>query len=902
MTPATPTFSQIKAQVAAIRRKIPDAQIVGIRASGRWTGDRYKQDGADTYLIEQCDSPLAIRMALRESIDERTIKILITSLDGSDLGNDILVRLAKQRLFSIEGWEIVKSLFQAQIVDPRLTQHHWIAEYLMDWVPIDGYPPVSGGFLDAETVWTILLGHGIGLTVDRPDLLSILKWSIDAENIDRYRATPLIFREAIVDWLSGLAGPTVKAVFKCIVANEQPDALPIGLAARVVFHPEVGGRLDRAIGKMEERYLGGTSPNQGMLDRWSAAAAEVVCLQIMDQTQKQRLLKRADEILQEIGAESFSHLSNASPLGFDQRLARFGKCLQSALTHGVPELLEELARLYQAILEHDRASCECRRLERVDMAIRLVRWLFTAKESQSAQPRSLAEAIAYQIDEGSFLDWARLSLRSGDPVRELSEAYTTLFKQIAAIREKQSHQFAELLRDWTAIGSTGEAVIPVEQILESVVAPLVTHTPVLLIVMDGMSMSICRELLTDILAKHDWVSLCQEGHVSAIMAGLAAIPSVTQVSRASLLCGHLSLGNLTKEKGGFASHPALLAHCRNGFPPVLFHKTSLREKDFDLLLADEVRKTIATPQYRVVGVVINAVDDYLLKGEQIDTHWSLDEIKVLSTLLHEASLSQRLVIFLSDHGHVIEYRTQGKSSEGGERWRFDDGQPEDNEFQLSGTRVVIPESKTLIAPWTERFRYGAKKNGYHGGITPQEMVVPIAVLCSTASYPAGWVEAPVDTPSWWEEATLKKVSEMLDSPDIESVKLFLAPIFDSANRLIPDEQMGFRQQVPEWLTALLTSPIYHAQKKLAGRLAPVDDVFIKVLVALNNQGGKITPTMLARSVGCPSTKVQELLTVLQRILNIEGYAILTYNRSLDLVELNQELLCQQFNLLNHLPK
>ena len=484
MTPAAPTFSQIKAQVAAIRQKIPDARAIGIHASGRWTGDRHKQDGAETYLIEQCDSPLAVRIVLREHVDDQTIKVLITNLEESDLGNDVLLRLAKQRLFPVESWQIVKSLFQAHTIDPRLTRHRWIAEYLMDWIPTDGYPPVSGGFLDAETVWSILLSRGIGLTSDRPDLINILKWSIDAENVARYREAPPIFREASVDWLSALAGPAVKAVFKCIATNEQPDALPIGLAIQVVFHPEVGNRLDRAIGKMEERYLDGTSPNEETTDRWSAAATEVVP-QITDQTQKHRLLKRTDEILHEIGAESFAYLSNTSLLGFDSRLATFGTCLKAALAHRTPESFEELVKVHRAVLKHNQASRN-HRLERVNRAIRPVRWLVSAGDSKLAQPRSLAEAIAYQLSEGSFLDWARLSLRrSGDPVRALSEAYTVLFEQITTIREVQSHQFAELLRDWTAMGSTGKAVIPIEQILKFIVAPLVAHAPVLLIVMDG---------------------------------------------------------------------------------------------------------------------------------------------------------------------------------------------------------------------------------------------------------------------------------------------------------------------------------------------------------------------------------------------------------------------------------
>ena len=285
MTTAVPTFRQIKALVAAIRQKIPQARVIGIRTHGRWTGERQQQDGDDTYVIEQCDSPLAMRIALRENVNHQATKVLITSLDDKDLGDDILLRLTKRRLFPVDSWQIVKSLFQAHVqthLDPRLTRHPWIAESLMEWIPADGYPPVSGGFLDAETVWPILLHRGMGLTTEHPDLQAVLRWSLDAENIERYRAAPGAFQEAAAQWLSGLAGPAVTAVLACVARNERPDALPIGLAAAVVFHPKVAGRLERAVGKLEERYLGGAAPDEGTLGRWSAAATEVVRLQLTD--------------------------------------------------------------------------------------------------------------------------------------------------------------------------------------------------------------------------------------------------------------------------------------------------------------------------------------------------------------------------------------------------------------------------------------------------------------------------------------------------------------------------------------------------------------------------------------------------------------------------------------------
>jgi hypothetical protein len=895
VTTAAPTFGQIKALVATIRQKVPQACVIGIRTQGRWTGERQRQDGDDLYVIDQCDSPLAMRIALKEHSNHQATKVLITSLDDKDLSDDILLRLTKRRLFPIESWQIVKTLFQAQAIDPRLTRHSWIAESLMSWIPAEGYPPVSGGFLDAETVWPILLSRGMSLTTEHPDLQAVLRWSIDAENVDRYRAAAADFREAAAQWLSGLAGPAVTAVLDCVARNARPDALPIGLAAAVVFHAKVAGRLDKAVGKLEERYFGGTSLDEGTLSRWSVAATEVVRLQLTDPKQKRQQLLRADEILAEVGADSFAYLSDTSPLGFDQRLASFGRQLIETLDSLKPQSVEHLTEARRSILSHDFVNRERRRLERIDMAVRLGRWLIKAENDGLVQPQSLAEAGVYQIAEGSFVDWARLSLRSGDPVQALSEAYAKLVDRVTKKREEQARHFALLLKDWTAAGSTGTAIISVENILELVVAPLASHLPVLVVVVDGMSTAVWRELLTDI-TQHDWIALTPEGKPPATLVGLATIPSITEVSRASLLCGQLRRGSAQDEQGGFASHPVLIAHCTTKYPPVLFHKASLQEEE-DEGLASEVRKEIASPHRHVVGVVINAVDDYLLKGEQLDTAWTQDHIKVLRALLHEAQQARRVVILLSDHGHVLDYKTVGRSHEGGDRWRGDESTPEDNEVRISGSRVLIPEAKALIAPWTERLRYGIKKNGYHGGLTPQEMVVPIGVLCSTDTYPKGWSEALVDIPSWWEESLDEEVGNREPASPPEPVTPQASkpsgPLFDWAAKQAQPEQQTLR-----WVAALVASPLFAEQKKLAGRAVPSDDIFTRLLVALDDRGGKMTSAALARALNCPVMRLRGLLAVTQRVLNIDGYAVLTRDEASDTVELNRDLLCRQFDLGN----
>ena len=138
---------------------------------------------------------------------------------------------------------------------------------------------------------------------------------------------------------------------------------------------------------------------------------------------------------------------------------------------------------------------------------------------------------------------------------------------------------------------------------------------------------------------------------------------MTEVSRTSLLCGRLSQGTSADEQAGFEANPLLRTHCKSGFAPTLFHKSALRGKG-DAVLAGDVREEIASPNRRIVGVVINAIDDQLLKGEQLDTRWTRDTIPVLPALLHEAKQSRRLVVITSDHGHVLDCSSVSRPGEG----------------------------------------------------------------------------------------------------------------------------------------------------------------------------------------------------------------------------------------------
>lgn len=889
-----PTFSQIKAQVAAIRQKVPQARVIGIRALGRWTGDTERRDGDQAYLIQQCDSPLAMRLALRRPVDPNTTKVLITPLEEKDLSEDILLRLAKRRLFGVDSWQIVRSLFAAHAVDPRLTKSGWIAEMLLDLVPAEGYPAARGGFLDADTVWPFLLRHTIGLAAVSPDLTALLKWSLRGETTARFRLAPRAFQQGAMQWLAEKAGPVAEIVLGCVARLDRPDAVPLGLAAGVVYHPAAIGKLERAVGKLEERFLSGASPDAGLMQRWSTAATEVTrALWHTDVKAYRQTLQRTDEILSELQGEGFAYLSDVSPIGFDQRLSRFDQQLSAVLEAKAWDDLGTLKETRQAVRDHDQSARETRRLERADMAVRLVRWLGEQSHGARTEPKSLAESAAEHLRYGGFVDWARLSLRSGDPVQGLSETYARLFEAVTKLREEQAKQFAQLLADWTAAGSQSDEVIPIERVLEQIVAPLAAENPVLVIVIDGMSVAVCRELLSD-LTRHEWIALCEPDRTSNRPA-IATLPSVTEFSRTSLLCGRLQAGAANEERAGFAEHPALLARCRSGSPPLLFHRATLQETE-DAVLAADVRHEIGSAHRKIVGVIVNAVDDHLLKGGQIDTRWSRDEIKMLSALLHEARTAKRLVVLVADHGHVLDCQTQARPCDGGERWRAASGDPAPDELLVQGQRVLV-EGHRMIAPWSERVRYGSMKNGYHGGLSPQEMVVPIAVLSSTDRFPADWHEHPVDTPAWWDEPAVVVATPAQPASVLKPKQLPPGQLFDLEGQEEPPASAKAEEVTPEWVSRLLTSPVFEEQKRLGGRGLPADDVFAKLLGTLDRRGGKLTSVALARALEFPPLRLSGLLAKSQRVLNIDGYAVLSRDDASDTVELNRELLLKQFDLV-----
>lgn len=605
------------------------------------------------------------------------------------------------------------------------------------------------------------------------------------------------------------------------------------------------------------------------------------------------LLERSDQILGEIRVEPFAYHSKYSPSGFELRLERYGQRLYHVLNDSFDQIPEDLLALANDVLNHQQAYRSNERTIRVEMSLRLLGWLLQRKENKSTSFEQAAKSYA---SDGGFVDWARHCLYGGEGVAALANAYSRLVEIVTEKREAENKRFGGLLANWTEIGSPGDSLLLIENVLKEIGANAARSRPVLLIVMDGMGFAVFRELIEDVVS---------QGWVEQGIAGknwprpvIAALPSITEVSRTSLLCGRLALGSSGDEVNGFKTNADLLEVSRSGYPPVLFHKSNLTDSGSADLAAD-MRKEIASDKRKIVGAVINAVDDHLMKGEQIVVPWTLKHVPVLEQLLYAARDAGRVVILTSDHGHILDRQTVYRKNEPGERFRINDEPPLPDELVVSGSRVLAA-SGCFIAPWSEMVRYGVKKHGYHGGITPQECVVPLAVLSRQNQPLDGWEELPPYYPDWWYIASARVVVQEETSREAPTTLETVSPraLASDAERLpffaIPEVSPLSRREV--WIKALLESPTYASQNKLLGRSAPSPGFVRSFLSALHEHGGKMLRPALAQALEQPEQRMSEIISAMRRLLNVDGYPVLSVDASGTVVVLNRELLTSQFEL------
>jgi len=858
--------------------------VFGIFTSGRWSGPLVDRTDEDSIAVYQCDSELEMRLALQQAPESASAVVLVTPVDEGKISADIMVRLALRKLHPLNSWEIVRSLFGAKQLDPRITQHVHLADTLLECTAGIDVPPVAAGFLDAETAWRILLSKKLGLPGAEVDGVDLLKSSAETDLAARWSRSSAEFRTAAAEWISSFAGDLAGAILASVQGDHGTKALSLGLVMGVVFHCDVGHELDKAAGRLES-YLGATELSPGLARRWGDAAARAAKL-LSDKTLR-CCHDEAETILRAIGADEHAWRSDVLPLGLEQRLSQMGRVIVAALESGEAVQPAEPDELLHTIYRHRLGRGRGRRLERVEMALRLVRWVSSRRSEDSAKTPGLVDAARSYVGEGCFVDWARQVLRGGEANPELAAAYARLVECTAETRERENRRFGQALVEHRAAGNPELGLAPVERILDLLVGRLAKTLPVLVLVMDGMSWTVLRELLADIKSRN-WVELSADRSLKRVTA-LAALPSVTETCRASLLCGTLCRGKAPDEVKGFAGHHSLLVSSQSGLPPKLFHKAAIEAED-DSGLAVEIREAIGNKRQRVVGIVLNAVDDHLDKGDQVDAIWTVEHVRALEPILAECRDADRLIVLLSDHGHVVERHTEQLDGSDGTRWRRPEKPIREEEVLVDSPRVLMPDGGRVVLPWTERVRYGAKRNGYHGGATPQEMLIPVALLWPRLQLPDGLAEIPPDYPSWWTCSPVVELPVRQQKPK-PSRKSGAPLLFEATTTARP------AKSTERWLEELLKNDLFVKRKvSLVGKQVLENSTTRLVLWSIARCGGSIATQELARMVDQPGLRLERILDVLQDVLNVEGFAILTLGRAEGTVALDVRLLKEQFDL------
>jgi hypothetical protein len=868
-----PNITQIERAIDNLLQKDADARILAMRSPVRLVWPDIVERGGRRFRIAWCPSELEVRDRLDAAEGEDCEGVVVvTPLDMATLADDVVARFPRARLEQSDRWSALRGAFRARDVDPRLRLHRWLANLLLDRPPIGGYPPVAGGVLDLESAWQAALTSVLGLPDGRADAAALLDWSLDATALDRFTRLPEEARNAVATRIVAEGGAAAGLVFSAAAAGRGADALAVALACGVVFGEreprqslrDAAVRLEPLFGGVRidpDAARGLAEAGRRVLDRMARdAAAAIVPVEA-----------RAAAILAEIRADTAAALSPALQLGLDGRIQEAAAAIRRACETGRADDAAAAWDLARRATAHDRARDNRSRVDRLVMAARLVRWL-------AGQPagawRNLSEAAAAYATDGGFVDRARHAIRSGDRIPDVATAYARLAETIMVTREEQNRVFATMLREWNAAGPQGDVPLPIERVLATVIAPLASDAPVLLLVLDGLSFAVWRGLAETI--GFGWSELVQTSRRGPLVA-VAALPSVTQVSRASLLCGMLTTGNQAAERAGFASNASLVGVSRAGRPPRLFHKADIGAGPE---LGDEVRTAVADAHQRVVGVVHNAVDAQLSGSDQLDLTWAAEGLRQVNALLHTARIAGRLVIVTGDHGHVLEEGTVQFDGGSGDRWRSAGTPPRENEIELSGGRVRSPDGgQSIVAPWSELVRFAAKRGGYHGGASPQEVLVPIAVF-SPGHIPTGWAEAPPAEPSWWrgEDAAhlMAATSEVLTPPqrrrprESRQEDLFTVGSRSSA---IQETQVQVTPTLA-WLDALFASETYAAQRRLAGRAAPADELVLRLLTSLALRGGRITRAGLSQAVEMPIFRLSGLVSAARRVLNVDQAQVL----------------------------
>ncbi|MEN4448000.1 MULTISPECIES: BREX-2 system phosphatase PglZ [unclassified Mycobacterium] len=845
-----------------------DAQILLLRARPEWRHGDVKVGDAVVRVLPGVSQLAVLDILASLATDERAI--VLTDRPAEDLGDAVLARAYKNVIELPDEWQAVPRLFPGAIeVGRDLRRLDWAATALLDHQPPGGWPRSVEPALTARHAVGSLLARVLGLSAEVQLDGVVLLTALGRRNVRAaWAAIDAPLRAHLIDWAGTELGDPAAVALQIAQRNEHVTPLAVGLVLDVLW-PEDGvppteTQISARV-RVEAFIAGKAVPVDVAKATAQLAKAAVLRLEVDNPPELGVALQQAEALLGDLGWAEGTERSAVLHPGY---LARV-RGLASALTSG-----DNVEQALAHVLAHRDADAS----QAPAMAVRLHRWLATNENSSA----SLGSDLQRQMNDGAWVDAATGAVWHGSDDPTVTAAYQQLLDKVHGRRKQRDRAAASRLDQVN--GADDQHAIGVERLLAEIVDPWRRQGGATLIVLDGMSSAIATALASEVarLGLVEWVP----SSTHARRAVAAALPSLTNVSRASLFCGEICSGTGEDEKRGLST----------AFPGAkLFHKNDLRSEGGASLPSD-VMAAVRDGAIPVVGVVINAIDDATHKNDLSAWNWDLRSLDPLRALLEAAISARRAVILTSDHGHVVERGTEALSVSGADsRWRpASAGAAGDGEVLVSGPRVIAPGGEAVLL-WRDDAHYGPRHAGYHGGASLAELTIPVLVFqaAAVAAGAPGWEPAAPQVPLWWNDP-VASTAEAPTKPTGQPTKTKASGQRDGLFEL---HELPTSTKAPAGIVeAVLASTTYAEQKRMAGRRALDDGTAGAFLRALVDRGGRAHQDTVAAAVGIPTAEFGQVFAAVRRLFNVDGYGVVELDTDGVTLRLDEYLLREQFDV------
>ena len=118
MNVGTLSPQQLRSLVEDKWQRDDEALAVGLHVTSVWRGPAEVEFDFGKARVVHADTVFQVREALLSAEKSKGRIVLLTKLQQSDLGNDVIARLARSRLFTIDHWATLSGVVQGQGTRP----------------------------------------------------------------------------------------------------------------------------------------------------------------------------------------------------------------------------------------------------------------------------------------------------------------------------------------------------------------------------------------------------------------------------------------------------------------------------------------------------------------------------------------------------------------------------------------------------------------------------------------------------------------------------------------------------------------------------------------------------------------------------------------------------------------